>query len=118
MKLTLRFDEGKVCQIQTEGDIRLSEQPRDSHQLESLLGSDAYRRKILLDLQRTPYIDSSGVSWLVNFHKHCLDAGGVLVLHSVPPSILAILKLLHMDRYLNIVEDEFTARALALGELS
>ncbi len=54
----------------------------------------------------------------MNFHKHCQEAGGILVLHSVPPSIMAILKLLHMDRYLNIVEDEFTARALALGELS
>jgi anti-anti-sigma factor len=118
MKLNLRSDEGKVCQLQTEGDIRLSEQPRDPHQLETLLGPDAYRRKILLNLQHTPYIDSSGVSWLITFHKHCLDAGGILVLHSVPPSILAILRLLHMDRYLNIVEDELTAQAMALGEFS
>jgi anti-anti-sigma factor len=118
MKLNLRSEEGGICRVQTEGDIRFSEQPRDPHQLEALLGSDCYRRKIALDLQHTPYIDSSGVSWLVNFHKHCREAGGILVLHSVPPSIMAILKLLHMDRYLNIVEDEQTAQALALGELS
>ena len=78
--------------------------------LESLLGPDCYGRKILLDLQNTPYIDSSGVSWLVNFHKHCHEAGGILVVHSVPSSIMAILKLLHIDRYLNLVEDEQAAQ--------
>jgi anti-anti-sigma factor len=115
MKLSLRSEEGGICRIQTEGEIRFGEQTRDPHQVEGLLGPDGYRRKILLDLQNTPYIDSSGVSWLVNFHKHCREAGVSLVLHSVPPSIMAILKLLHMDRYLNIVEDEQAARAVVLG---
>ena len=57
-------------------------------------------------MQHTPYMDSSGVGWLVNFHKHCREAGGMLVLHSIPPSIMSILKLLQMDRHLNMVEDE------------
>jgi anti-anti-sigma factor len=115
MKLRLRSEEAEICRIQTEGEIRFSEQPRDPRQVEALLGPDCYRRKILLDLQNTPYIDSSGVSWLVNFHKHCREAGGILVLHSIPPSIMSILKLLHMDRYLNLVEDEQAAQVLALG---
>jgi anti-anti-sigma factor len=115
MKLSLISDEAGLCRLQTEGEIRLSEQPRDPQLLESLLGPDCYRRKILLDLQNTPYIDSSGVSWLVNFHKHCHDAGGILVVHSVPSSIMAILKLLHIDRYLNLVEDEPAARTMAQG---
>ena len=116
MKLSLRSEEAGICRIQTEGEIRFSEQSRDPDQVEVLLGPDCYRRKILLDLQNTPYIDSSGVSWLVNFHKHCQESCGILVLHSVPPSIMAILKLLHMDRYLHIVEDEPAARAVALGD--
>jgi anti-anti-sigma factor len=115
MKLSLRSEEGGICRLQTEGEIRFSEQPRDPRQVEVLLGPGGYGRKILLDLQNTPYIDSSGVSWLVSFHKHCQEAGGILVLHSVPPPIMAILKLLHMDRYLKVVEDEPAARVLALG---
>ncbi len=115
MKLSLISDEAAVCRLKTDGDIRLGEQPRDPQLIESLLGPDCYRRKILLDLQKTPYIDSSGVSWLVNFHRHCHDAGGMLVVHSVPSSIMAILKLLHIDRFLNLVEDEPTARTMALG---
>ncbi len=115
MKLSLRSEEAEVCRIQTEGDIRFGERPRDPQLLENLLGPDCYRKRILLDLQNTAYIDSSGVSWLVNFHKHCLEAGGVLVVHSVPPSIMAILKLLHIDRYLNLVEDDQAALSVARG---
>jgi anti-anti-sigma factor len=115
MKLSLRSDEAGFCRIQTDGEIRLSDQSNDTRLVESLLGPDCYARKILLDLQNTPYMDSSGVSWLVSFHKHCREAGGILVLHSIPPSIMNILKLLHMDRYLNLVEDEQAAQVVALG---
>ena len=115
MKLSLRSEEGGVSLLQSEGEIRLSDQLRDSKVIEGLLGPDCYAKKILLDLQNTPYMDSSGVSWLVSFHKHCREAGGVLVLHSIPPSIMSILKLLHMDRYLNLVEDEQAAKTLALA---
>jgi anti-anti-sigma factor len=115
MKLKLRSDEAGFCRIQTDGEIRLSDLSGDTRLVESLLGPGCYARKILLDMQNTPYMDSSGVSWLVNFHKHCREAGGILVLHSIPPSIMSILKLLHMDRYLNLVEDEQAARVVALG---
>jgi anti-sigma B factor antagonist len=114
MKLSLRSDEAGICRIQTDGEIRMSDQSNDSRLVESLLGSGCYARKILLDMQNTPYMDSSGVGWLVSFHKHCREAGGILVLHSIPPSIMSILKLLHMDRYLNMVEDEQAARAVAM----
>ena len=115
MKLNLISEEAGVSRLQTEGEIRLSEQPMDPQLLGSLLGPDCYQKKILLDMSRTPYIDSSGVSWLVNFHKKCHGAKGILVVHSVPPSIMSILKLLHIDRYLNIVEDESAAQTMALG---
>ncbi len=116
MKLSLRSDDGKFCRIQNDGDIRMSDQSSDARVVESLLGHNCFSRKILLDMQHTPYMDSSGVGWLVKFHKNCRDAGGILVLHSIPPSIMSILKLLQMDRYLHLVEDETAAQAVASGE--
>src|SRR5271166_1574194 len=113
MKLSLCSEDPQFCRIQTEGEIRLSDQPRDVNLIESLLGPSCYTRRILLDLQHTPYMDSSGVSWLLNIHKHCREAGGILVLYSIPPSIMAIFKLLHMDRYLNLVDDEQAAQVMA-----
>jgi anti-anti-sigma factor len=115
MKLNLRSEDGQFCRVQAEGEIRLSDQPRDVNLIESLLGPGCYSRRILLDLEHAPYMDSSGVSWLLNLHKHCRQAGGVLVVYSIPPSIMSIFRLLHVDRYLNLVEDEPAAQTMALG---
>jgi anti-anti-sigma factor len=116
MKLRLRSEEAAgVCQIRAEGEIRSVEEPRDPRDLQELLGPSCYRRKVLLDLQDVPHIDSSGVSWLVHLHKSCRASGGVLILHSVPPTILAVLKLLGMDQFFNMAADEGAARIQALG---
>lgn len=115
MKLRLCSEEATgVCQIRAEGEIRSVEEPRDLGDIEEMLGPQCYRRKVLLDLQHAPHIDSSGVSWLVHFHKSNQNAGGMLILYSVPPSVMAVLKLLGMQQYLNLVADERAARALAM----
>jgi anti-anti-sigma factor len=116
MKLRLRSEEAAgICQIRAEGEIRSVEEPRDLRDIEEMLGPQCYRRKILLDLQHAPHIDSSGVSWLVHFHKSSQSAGGILILYSVPPGVMAVLKLLGMQQYFNLAADERAARALALG---
>lgn len=118
MILRLRSEEAAgVCRIQAEGEIRSIEEPRDPHDLEELLGPQCYRRRILLDLEDAARIDSSGVSWLAHCHRRCRAAGGMLVLHSVPPATLAVLRLLGMDQQFNLAADERAARALTLGGL-
>jgi anti-anti-sigma factor len=115
MNLRLRSEEAAgVCQIRAEGEIRSVDEPRDLRDIEEILGPRCYRRKVLLDLQDAPHIDSSGVSWLVHFHKSSQTAGGMLILYSAPPGVMAVLKLLGVHRYLNLVADESAARALAL----
>ena len=116
MKLRLRSEEAAgVCQIRAEGEIRSVAEPKDPRDLEELLGHQCFRRKILVDFQDAHHIDSSGVSWLVHFHRRCRAAGGMLILHSVPPAILAVLKLLGMDQQFHLAADERAACALALG---
>jgi anti-anti-sigma factor len=116
MKLSLQSEEEGILRLQNEGEIRLSDQLRERSSVEDVLGVDCYSRKILLDLRNTSYIDSAGVGWLVKFHKLCQQFGGVLVLHSLPPAIMAILRLLHMERFLYIVDDERAAYSLVKGE--
>jgi anti-anti-sigma factor len=115
MKIRLCSEEAaEVCQIRAEGEIRSIEEPRNLRDIEEMLGPQCYRRKVLLDLQHVPHIDSSGVSWLIHLHKCHRTAGGMLILHSVPPRVMAVFKLLGMQQYFNLVADERAARALAL----
>jgi anti-anti-sigma factor len=118
MKINVRSDDGVLVRLESEGEIRLSDMGRDGNPIESALGREGFGKKVLLDLQKTPYIDSSGVALLIRCHKRCQDAGGQLIMHSIPPSIMQILKLLHMERHLHLVRDEESAKALALGEQS
>ena len=116
MNLRLRSEEAAgVCQIRAEGEIRSVEEPRDLRDIEEILGPRCYRRKVLLDLQDAPHIDSSGVSWLVHFHKSSQTAGGMLILYSVPPAVMAVLKLLGMHQLLQPGGRRARRAALALG---
>jgi|SRR6516164_6573969 anti-anti-sigma factor len=115
MKLRLCSEEAAgVCQIRAEGEIRSVEEPRNLQDIEELLGPQCYRRKVLLDLEDVRHIDSSGVSWLLHLHKRNQDAGGVLILYSIPTAVMAVLKLLGVQHHLNLVADERAARALAM----
>jgi anti-anti-sigma factor len=69
----------------------------------------------LLSLEKTSYIDSTAVGWIIRCHKHCKEAGGKLVLHSISPSVLQLLRLLRMQDLLHIAENDAAARALAVG---
>jgi anti-anti-sigma factor len=115
MNLRLGSEEAAgVCQIRADGEIRCVLEPRDLRNIEEVLGPRCYRRTILLDLQHVPHIDSSGVCWLVHFHKSTQNAGGMLILYSVPAGVMAVLKLLGMHHYFKLAADERAARSLAL----
>ncbi|MHC5544456.1 STAS domain-containing protein [Singulisphaera rosea] len=115
MPLSLIQDSGGIFSIRHEGEIRLGVFRTDVDPLDALLGQDCRSHVILLDLSRTTYIDSSGVAWLLKQHKRCNEAKGSLILHSVPPSVVSIFKLLHLEKFLKIADDEMSARELAKG---
>jgi anti-anti-sigma factor len=66
-------------------------------------------------MQGVGAIDSSGVNWLLQRRSRFRQEGGRLVLHSLPPTIENVLKMLRMQRVLEIAEDEASALA-GLGE--
>jgi anti-sigma B factor antagonist len=64
------------------------------------------QRKILLNLKAVKYIDSSGIGDLVRSHTRLQRQGGELKLLSPPPTVLEALRITHLDRILDITEDE------------
>jgi anti-anti-sigma factor len=118
MQLTWLSDDGEVIRLQCEGDITLTDFRAGQDPLQGLLGMGCFARKVLLSLANTKYIDSSGVGWLVVHHKRFVQAGGKLVLHSIPPRVSQVFQLLRLAQVLHLTENEPTARTLALGEKS
>jgi len=113
MQFTLTAQDGGIACVSGEGDLSQSPQPASLDKaLEALLGADCYRRPVLLDLEKARFIDSSGVGWLMTSHKRFRTDGGRLVLHSVPPMVAQVLRLLNLHTVLSIQPDQAAARAL------
>ncbi len=113
MELKLISEEERISKVATQGRITQESIQPDVDLLLELLGDDAYQGTILLDLSRSDYMDSSGVSWLLERHKRCRESGGRLVIHSVAPTIQHILKILRMDRVFHLADTEADALHIA-----
>jgi anti-sigma B factor antagonist len=66
-------------------------------------------QKLLIDMDSVPYIDSTGVGFLVSSHTSITQEGGSLKLLKVKPKILEVFKLMNLLRIFEIFEDEDTA---------
>ena len=118
LKLTVVSDEADLVRVQCEGEISQVKFQLNDNPLESLAGPSIYSRKLLLNLDRVEFLDSSGISWLVVSHKNFQQHGGVLVLHSIPPMIYHCFKILGLLDVLHIAPDEAAACASATPLLS
>jgi anti-anti-sigma factor len=66
---------------------------------------------VLLDLSRTDYINSTGISWLIQAHKQLGKMGGVLVLHSLSPQVRSALELVNLLSVFKVAADRTAALA-------
>ena len=117
MKLTLlSIEKDGTIRVATDGNITTADfEAGAKNPLENLLGKPGSTR-VLLNMEKTDYIDSSAIGWLIGSHKHFKDGGGALVAHSVQPSVRQILELLKIGRVVPLAKDEAEARSLAAQE--
>ncbi len=113
-----------LVSIEKEGLVRLASagsitagnfDPSGKNPLERILGQNWSGFRVLLDMKGTTYIDSSAIGWLISSHKQIKAAGGILVLHDVPPSIRSMLDLLHVGKVVPMTDNVESARNLANG---
>ncbi len=102
--------DGVVC-VAADGEITFADTSQTSgNLLQTLLGENWMKHRLLLDMSRTQYIDSSAVAWLIDTHKKLGEGGGRLVVHSVQPPVRQVLKLLRIDQLISLVPDQAAAR--------
>jgi anti-anti-sigma factor len=114
MKLSLVPSGDDFFKVACSGELTMLD-VKGADPLEAVLGADAFGRTVLLDLERTTFLDTAAVGWLIGLHKKFQQAGGRLILHSVPPLIDQMFRLLKLPAVLHVAGDEAAARALAGG---
>lgn len=107
MKFTLKVV-GDVCVLKLDGKFMGG---GDSfflrEKIKNVLSTGI--QKILIDLDGVPYIDSTGVGFLVGSHTTISQEGGSLRLVRVKPKILEVLKVMNLLKVFDIYEEEETA---------
>jgi len=116
MKLTLKGVDGESHLVTCQGEVTRIGVGLGRDPLAELLGPGVYRSRVLLSLEDASQMDSSGIAWLVNCNRRFNEAGGMLVIHSVPPTIMELFALLHLPKVLHLAED--LAKAKTVGAAS
>ena len=116
MILTMENQADGVCYLSLAGKISQTAVASQADELSRLLGISNLNQQILISLQQTDYIDSSGIGWLLATDRTIRDCGGRLVLHSVPLDIQHVFGLMKLNKVLNITKDKAQATSFATGQ--
>jgi anti-anti-sigma factor len=116
MDLSVRANANNIADIQVGGPITQAHVSPTQEPLAAALGTGAYAHRVLLDLSHAEHVDSSGVNWLLTLHRRTKEHGGRLVLHSLPPLVDNVLKVLRMNQVFEIAPNKEQARKLVEGD--
>jgi len=112
MRLLIESRDHGVASVKALGSISAEHAPsEDGDPLARLLGPNCYSFTVLLDLSATENLASSGLAWLLATHRRFRDAGGRLVIHSAPPLVSQVVRLMSADRVLEMAESKRKALA-------
>jgi anti-sigma B factor antagonist len=98
MHCDVREEEGSLI-VSFQGDVDLEQSPKAR---EVLLAQVSKGRKVLVDLSKVPYIDSSGVASLVEALQTAKSKKVEFALVAVNPAALRVLQLARLDRVFTI----------------
>jgi anti-anti-sigma factor len=83
--------------------------------LESVLGATWSGNRVILDLSKTDFMDSTAIAWLIATTKQFRTSGGSIAIHSVAPRARQMLDILKIGKVIPIVANEAAARQFLTG---
>jgi anti-anti-sigma factor len=114
LKLTLTsIDKDGIIRVAVEGPITYEAVIAEKNPLAGLLGETWSSNRVLLNLERTHFIDSAAIGWLIATHKEFKASGGKFIVHSVRPPVRQVLDLLKVGKIVTLADSEDAARKAA-----
>ena len=95
--------------VTDEPTDKMMEAERHDEPLSMAIGSEAYQRRVLLNLSAVTGMDTSGVNWLLTLQKRMDAVGGRLILHSLSPAARSVVRVLNLHGALRVALDETDA---------
>jgi len=108
MEITKLNNLGEVIRLSAKGQI-VQSTLLSSDPVGEVLGPAGYDRKVLLNMAEVRFFDSMGLGWLLKCNKRFREAGGTLVIHSIPPVALDMMKVMGLSQVLKLSDDEASA---------
>jgi anti-anti-sigma factor len=113
MKLLLQpLHNDDLIRLSCEGPVR-HRADGSADPFQELMGPLCHHHKVLLSLEHAESVDTSGLDWLLSNHRRFAEEGGKLVLHSIPPVVLDLLRFTHLTDLLTIAPTEQAATTAA-----
>ncbi len=89
-----------TLEISVEGNVDTNTAPRLQ---ETLLQAFQKSSKVVLDLDKCPYMSSAGLRALLIAQKTAMSKGGALTICNVKEAVMSVFKMTKFDAVLNIV---------------
>lgn len=94
---------GDAAVLQPRGDVDLSRSPLMRSRIAEAAASRPAR--VVIDLSKVPYMDSSGVATLVEALQHARRGGWSLVLCDLHPKVRSIFQIAKLESVFTIAAD-------------
>jgi anti-sigma B factor antagonist len=109
LKITLQIV-GEVCVLRLEGKFIVGgESIYLKDKVKDVLNMGM--KSILVDMSKVPYVDSTGIGFLVSSHTGVTHEGGALKLLSPNPRVREVLKITKLEKVFEIFTQEDEALA-------
>jgi len=89
--------------VSVEGEVDLATAPELEAALERALAGKP--RRVVVDLRRVQFLDSSGLSLLARQHRLARRAAGRLIVVKGPPHVHQVFELTGMSEHLTMVDE-------------
>ena len=110
--LAAKMPESKTQNVFTpEGAIDLHVSPELRASLRAII--DEKPKRLVIDLSKVPYVDSSGIAVLIGAMQSLEHEGGVFLLAGAQETVVTILESARLDKYFRLFPDVKSALAAA-----